>query len=488
MTPIEYFAEISKIPRGSGNEKGIADYIEGVAKAHGLFVLRDKLNNVYVRKDAANGYTDKEPVLFAAHTDMVCEKLPTSTHNFLTDPIEISEKDGLLYANGTTLGGDDGAGVAIMLSLMTNSALIAPVTEYLFTSSEETGMDGAIGFDYSHIISKQLINLDTGNEAQVCIGCASGYRYDLKIPVERTRKQGKAIKITVGGLVGGHSGEEIDSGKQSAVKLLAELLDMLYGIYPFHISQIICDGKANVIPSQASADIFFYDERDEKTAKSAVAEFSARLRSTLTKEDKKSFRTEFKRIGESDLTLLPDMLTLKSTSAVLSALILSRQGVISYFKDRRFPEASINLGIVNTENECVTLSFLARSANELYDGTIRRNLKRLAHVTNATLTQLSYHRCWEYKQGSALQESYVKAFGDIFHSAPVFYATHSGLECGTFYEKLSELGKAPDIISIGPNMYDIHTPKERLDIASVGRIHRTLEKLLENICETQNDE
>ncbi len=483
MTPIEYFKEICAIPHGSGNEEAIAKYIECIAKKHGLFCFRDTFNNVFVRKSATAGYEYKNPVLFAAHTDMVCEKLPLSPRDFLTDPIELIEKNGKLYANGTTLGGDDGAGVAIMLSLMTDDALIAPVTEYLFTTAEETGMDGAIGFDYSSVLSDMVINLDTGWENGVCISCASGYRYDLKIPLDRTRKYGKAVKLSICGLAGGHSGVEISNGLHSANKLLGSLLDTLYSTYPFHIVDVTCDGKANVIAPSAEATVIFYDSADEKQAKAAVSDFEKGTRALLSERDKKKFRVTFKKLNAAESEALPDMLTLKSSSAVISALTFSPQGVLEYFPDKSDIMSSVNLGIIKTDADTVTFSYLARSASEFSDKRTRLILERLAHVLGASLELSSYHTCWEYSRGSCLQTAYEKAYASVFSSSPEFFATHAGLECGTFYGKLRELEKSPDIISIGPNMYDIHTPKEALEIASVDRIYEATKALLKIICE-----
>ena len=478
ITPIEYFKQISAIPRGSGNEKAIADYIESIAKENGLFCIRDELNNVFVRKTASVGFEDRKPILFAAHTDMVCEKIPSSKHDFEKDGIELIEKNGFLSANGTTLGADDGAGVAMMLSLMTDDALIAPVTEYLFTSCEETGMDGAIGFDYSNVVSERIVNLDNGSENSVCISCASGYRYTLKLPLERIPKCGKAVKITVGGLAGGHSGCEIDTGKQSAPKLLGILLDRIYSAYPFNIVEVKCNGKANVIAPTAEATVIFYGASDEKLAKATVAEFEKEYLPSLIESDAKKFRITYKKLNTSENESLPDMLTLKSSSAVISTLILTPQGVINRFPESRDVEASVNLGIIETTNDAVAFSFLARSASKRSDKMMMGALERLAHVVGGELIHGSYHGCWEYKFGTALQKIYEEAHKQTLGGKLVFFGTHAGLECGTFYEKLSELGKTPDIISIGPNMCDIHTPNEKLDIKSLDRVYETIKFML----------
>ena len=479
--PIEFFKRISAIPRGSGNEKAIADYIEGVARDNGLFCLRDEFDNVFVRKDASIALEGSAPMLFTAHTDMICEKLPSSTHDFTKDGIELIEKNGILSANGTTLGADDGAGVAIMLSLMTDGSLIAPVTEYLFTSAEETGMDGANGFDYSAVLSEKIINLDAGAENGACISCASGYKYALGLPLDRIPKCGKAVKLSVCGLAGGHSGVEIDSGKQSAVKLLGILLDRIYSVYPFHIVDLKCDGKTNVIAPSAEATVIFYGACDEKLAKETAAEFEKEYRPSLITQDAKKFRVTYKKLNVAENEALPDMLTLKSSSAVISTLVLCPQGVINRFPDNRCVEASVNLGIIEAEKDVMHFYFLARSASKRSDKMMAAMLERLANALGGSLLLESHHGCWEYKLGTPLQNAYAEAYGQLFGGTPSFSSTHAGLECGTFYERLEALGKSPDIIAIGPNMRDIHTPKESLEIASLDRIYRLIKILLGNV-------
>lgn len=478
LQPIEYFKKVSAIPHGSGNEKAIADYIEEIAKKNGLFCIRDAFNNVFVRRKASVGYGDAPSVLFAAHTDMVCEKTPASTHDFLTDPLDIREKDGFIYAEGTTLGADDGAGVATMLSLMTDTDLAAPETEYLFTSSEETGMDGAFGFDYSVIRSEKVINLDNGAECSACTGSASGQRFEVKIPLDRTRKSGKAVKVTVSGLAGGHSGNEIGSGRQSAVKLLSALLCQMYEEYPFNLVSIIGGGKYNVIPTEASATVVFCGTDEEKTAKATAAAFEGAARLSLCDADKKRFKVSFSRLKEAENVKLTDMLTLKSTSTVLTALELAPQGVLKYFPNSHSVLSSVNLGILLTEAEHISVHFLARSAYAHEARITAEVINRLAHAVNGKNELLSEYPCWEYRKTSPLQDEYAKACESVFGRTPTFGAVHAGLECGIFFNGIKANGRSPDIISIGPNLYDIHSPKERMEIASLDRLYTLLKTML----------
>lgn len=481
MTALEFFKEISAIPRGSGNEENVAKYIENVAKAHGLYAIRDTHNNVFVRKAASKGFEEKPSVMFTAHTDMVCEKIPSSNHDFLNDPLTLIEKDGLLYADGTTLGADDGAGVAAMLSLMTEPDLIAPETEYLFTASEETGMFGAEGFDYSAVKSSYVINLDNGGECTACISCASGKHTVTKIPLDRTRKCGKAVNISVSGLAGGHSGGEINSGKQSAIKILAHLLDEIYTGYPFHIVDIKGGGKDNVISPSAEATVIFYGSGDEKNAKEIAKDYEKRTKTMLCQADSKKFRIKLSKLNAAENELLPDMLTLKSTSAVISALVLSPQGVLKMIPDTDMVLSSVNLGILYSEADTLNMCHLARASSKEATAITDQVLQRLAHCLGGTVETISEHPGWVYRRGSKLQDLYAAACTDVYGKEPSFSAVHAGLECGIMYDKLEALGKAPDIICIGCIMYDIHSPKERLEIASLGRLDSVLKTILKKV-------
>ena len=477
-SPIEFFKEISQIPRGSGNESAIADYIENVAKSNSLFCIRDGFNNVFVRRSAHPSCTSAKPILFAAHTDMVCEKLPASEHNFMTDPLQLIEKDGWLFANGTTLGGDDGAGVATMLSLMTDTELIAPVTEYLFTSSEETGMDGAFGFDYSAVTSDMVINLDNSVECSACVGSASGKIHRIDLPTDRIPKSGKAVKISVKGLASGHSGAEINSGNQNATKLLSSLLCRIYESYPFNIYTVSGGGKDNVIPADAEATVFLCGTDEEKIAKQIAADFEKAARQSMTKADKKHFSIGFYKLKEVERNQISDMMTLKSTSTVLTALTLAPQGVLSYFPGSNEVFSSVNMGIARTEPDKLSISFLQRSADVHHAYNTELILTRLAHSLGAQITTFGGYPAWEYKSSSALQTMYSKACSQTYGKIPPFNKVHAGLECGIFYERLMALGKRPDIISIGPNVQNIHTTLERMEIASLDRLYSLLKNLL----------
>ena len=481
IQPIEYFKKISTIPRGSGNEKAIADYIEAIAKENGLFCLRDSCSNVFVRRNASVGYGNAPAILFAAHTDMVCEKTPASAHNFLTDPLDLREKDGYIYAEGTTLGADDGAGVAAMLSLMTDPDIIAPETEYLFTSSEGTGMDGAFGFDYSTVHAEKIINLDCGVECHACVGSAAGQKFEMKMPFDRTRKSGKSVRITVSGLAGGHSGGEIDSGNRSAIKILCELLTEIYNGYPFNLISICGGGKSNVIPTEAEAVVSFCGTDEEKTAKAVTAEFEKATRTVLFSADRKGFKVRFNRLKEAESAEISEMMTLKSTSRALSLLTVIPQGVLSRLPDSRSVMSSNNLGILSTKENYISLDLHPRYGSAREAKVTENTVHRIAHTFDAELVLSGAYPGWEYRSSSPLQSLYADACQHFYGKTPSFSAVHAGLECGIFYERLAALGKSPDIISICPNLYDIYSVAERMEIASLDRLYSVLKIMLGSV-------
>ena len=238
----EIFEELCAIPHGSGNEKGIADYIEAFAKKNGLFILRDETGNVFLRKSATAGYENVPPIMLQGHMDMVCEKNADSKHDFLCDGLTLSVKDGQLWADGTTLGADNGIAVAMMLALLETNE--HPTLECLFTVEEETGLAGAKGFDCSSVTAKQMINLDSEEEWQVTAGCAGGCRteVDFKYNAEIIPADYSCLNISITGLSGGHSGAEIHCGKTNAIISMGRLLGAAYETAEFNLISVTCNG------------------------------------------------------------------------------------------------------------------------------------------------------------------------------------------------------------------------------------------------------
>ncbi len=494
MNEFEFFKELSAIPRPSGHEDKIAAYLCDFAQKRDLYCLRDEYNNVFIRRPAAPGYENVSPVLLQAHTDMVCEAAPGVCHDFDNDKLKLCVKDGRVYAEGTTLGGDDGAGVAVMLDILADEALTAGELECLFTASEETGMEGIFGFDFSLLHSERVINLDSEEEGCACIGCAGGRRVNLSVPLERIKSESEArqYRISVSGLAGGHSGTDIHLGRESAVKIMGRLLDRLYALYPFNLVSLSGGGRDNVIPASAEAVVSFYDDADIKNAKSETAVFRKELTGMLCAEDRQGFCLDFKRA--EGLSAETEMLTLKSTSAVISAVLLSPQGVT----DRARAEgdgngeygdiilASVNLGCLSIGNgpdarSSLKLGYLIRSDNELRGERTARVIYRLAHVLGGRAETESSYPGWDYVRGTPLQNAYARACGEVLGQSPRFTVIHAGLECGVIASRLRERGMSPDIISIGPDVTGIHTPGESMDIDSLSRMGEIVRRMLKGI-------
>ncbi len=523
-----FFEEISSIPRGSGNEKEIADYLERFAADRGLYCKRDDLNNVFIRKKAAPCQESRPAVLFQAHTDMVFVARDGARHDFLTVPPELMTDGKYIFAKDTSLGADDGVGVAVMLTLIDDDTLLAPETEYLFTSCEETGMDGARGFDYSEVRAGLVINLDSEEEFNACIGCAGGIHAKTLIPAESVKTEGKICAIEIGGLASGHSGIDADKGRRSAIKLLALLLNRLYKGYPFHIVSLRGGTKDNVIPGAAKAVIAFADNAEAKKAKAAVSEIKKELTRVLSKEDRRAFYVKLTSIGntasaeenaeepdELHKTMLGGMLSLKSTSALISALMLSPQGVTDRYMGKSFGVAgSVNLGTVRikeraekgeTTNEsacsaggfsvskteglrsdrssalgkAIELNYLIRSGSPFFSEKTLEEIERLSHLCGGTTGVVSRYPGWDSKEGERLQALYADAVRELYGREAVFSRVHAGLECGIIYENLRKRGIIPEIISIGPDTENIHTVDERLSIESFARFYETVKTVLE---------
>lgn len=488
-----FFGEISEIPRGSGNESAIADYLEKFAGERGIYCKRDGLNNVFMRKPASRGIEGKPSVLFQAHTDMVCVAREGVFHDFLNEPPSLMTDGKYIFADGTSLGADDGTGVAVMLALIDDGELTAPETEYLFTASEETGMDGAFGFDCSEIRSRYMINLDSEEEFNACIGSAGGIHARVELSAERARTEGKICRIALSGLAGGHSGADIDLGRGSALKLLALVLGRIYKIYPFHIVSLSVGERDNVIPSGAEAVLAFADGAEAKKAKNALSEIKKELFSALVKEDRRGFSVKLSAIAgtdgsdgstESDAELLKikesGMLSLRSTSRLISFLTLLPQGVTDRYADGGIA-GSVNFGTVKTGKDRTELHCLIRSGKPFYAEKTLEAIRALAHLCDGCAEVCGRYPGWESERGERLQVLYAETVKELYGKEATFSRAHAGLECGIFYERLKALGKAPEIISIGSNNLFIHTPNEKTETASVARLYETARVLSEKL-------
>ncbi|MBQ7820929.1 MAG: M20/M25/M40 family metallo-hydrolase, partial [Clostridia bacterium] len=284
----KYFESICNIPHGSGNEKAIADYVEGFARERGLYAYRDSFDNVFIRREASAGYEQRPAVLLQGHLDMVCEKIPELEFDFLKDAIQIEERDGCLYAKGTTLGADDGAAVAVMLAILDDKDYKGPVIECLFTTSEETALVGATNFDYSKVTARRMINIDTECEGEAVAGSAGGVRCRITRDIE-TEDIGEGVKtalITVGGLKGGHSGTDIGLGRLSACVAMSKLLKLLGD--RITLVSIVGGNMDNAIARDCTAEVVC---TDTEAVRAVASDFEAMLKAKINEEDSGLFIT-----------------------------------------------------------------------------------------------------------------------------------------------------------------------------------------------------
>ena len=462
----EIFEEISAIPRGSGNEKGIADYIEKFANDRKLFVLRDETGNVFLRKNATEGYENTAPVMLQGHMDMVCEKNADSKHDFLRDGLTLKVVDGMLWADGTTLGADNGIAVAMMLALLETNE--HPTLECLFTVEEETGLAGAKGFDCSCVTAKKMINLDSEEEWQVTAGCAGGCRTEADF-VYKTRPVPYGwvcLDISLTGLSGGHSGAEIHCGKTNAIIAMGRLLGAAYEKVQFNIVSITCNGKDNAIARECFATVASYEA---ETVKAAILAEAERIRPELS-EDDKSFNVSVKESSGKK-----KMIDSETTANVITFLLTAKTGVLKMSNQiNGLVEYSRNIGVVETDDEKIKMTLSSRSSVEAQLDLSYRELDMLCEALGADCHHYARYPGWEYAPVSPLRDSYVAAFKELYGKDLSVGVIHAGLECGILSSKMSGM----DIISIGPNMYDIHSPNEHLDLRSCEKIWKTLIKVI----------
>lgn len=461
-----FFEEIAAIPHGSKNTKLISDYVVSVAKRHNLKYIQDDSNNVVVYMDACftgtdlSDTNDMDTVILQGHLDMVCEKTDDSDFDFSCEGLRLNVEDGFLKAEGTTLGGDDGIAVAYMLALMDSDDIPHPPLELVFTVDEEIGMLGAQAFDMSTLSGKKLLNIDSEDEGHLLVSCAGGATATLHFPILRRGAQGDKYRIVVSGLKGGHSGVEIDKGRANADIVLGKLLQSIFFVDDTMRVITVRGGlKDNAIPVKAEA---FIVSKNETEVKAEVSRFLEEYRESYKDADPDLSITIEKVNVNSDVYPLDEAANLSFVMAYGSL----PNGVIKMSEDiEGLVQTSLNLGIMDTFSEEITLSFSVRSSVNKEKEALIDELAAIVQSAGGTMTVEGEYPAWEYKEESKLRDVMTAKYEEMFQEKMVVEAIHAGVECGLFVDSIEGL----DAVSFGPNIYDIHTPKERLDIASTER-------------------
>lgn len=470
-----YFYEICRIPHGSYNIDAISDYLVAFAKERNLEVVQDELKNVIIKKPATEGYEKEETLILQGHMDMVAVKDAEADIDLENDPLRLNFKDGCLYAEGTSLGGDDGIAIAYALAILDSDTIKHPALEVVITVNEEVGMDGAIGIDLSDLKGTRLLNIDSEEEGVLLTSCAGGMRVHAVIPTNKVPLEGTCVEITLSGLKGGHSGAEIHHGRANANHTMGRILAELSKKADFNIVQISGGEKDNAIPLYAEA-VLAIKNPDMALMKAELESLEAMLNNEYAGKEENILITLRKlESGEAE------MVDAASTKSIYEYLCAVPDGVIAMSGlNPGFVETSLNLGVLKLTEAGLEADYALRSSIEQSKLFLRDRVDMITRAFGGTCEFSGDYPGWEYKAVSPLRDKMIRVYEECYGSSPEVTAIHAGLECGILLEKKKDL----DCISFGPDIYDIHTTKERMPVYSV---KRTWEYLLAILSEKENE-
>ena len=467
----KYFAEISRIPRGSKNEAAISKYVYETARKLGLKAKQDRLGNVVVKKPASPGKREARPLCLQGHLDMVCEKNAATQHDFAKDPIDLVRQGDVITANGTTLGGDNGIAVATNLAIMEETSLEHGPLELLFTVDEETGLTGAANLKPNFLESKRLLNLDSEEDWVLTVGCAGGRdtRGIWKARYEAAPAGSAAVSIQVSGLRGGHSGMDISAGRGNAIKLANRLVMELAGLGA-RLAAINGGSKRNAIPRECEAVLFVPQDQLQK-AREAAGRFNATARAEFAavEPDLAVKLTEPSRPPEAKVFKAPLQKKLCRTICALP------HGVIKMSADiPGLVETSTNVAVIATTEAAVELATSQRSSVASEIEEIVQAVAAVFALGGARVKSSDGYPGWAPNLGSPILKLAKETYKSLFGKEPEVKAIHAGLECGIIGERFSGM----DMVSLGPTLHDVHSPDEKLDIPSVEKFWRYLSAIL----------
>ena len=468
----EYFELLCSVPHGSGNTKQISDLCVKFAEERGLKFRQDEYNNVIIFKDASAGYENAAPVILQGHMDMVCAAEPDCGIDMKTDGLQLEVNGDWVNAKGTSLGGDNCIAVAIIMAILDDDKLPHPAIEAVFTTDEETGMDGAMGLDVSDLKGKNLINLDSEEEGFLTVSCAGGVRAECVFPADFEELNGNytAVKITVEGLQGGHSGVDIDKGRASATQLMGRLLYKAEKELGIRLCEIVGGTFTNVIPLYCAAVVAVENDKFDKLK-------------ALCSEYEEMFKFEYASV-ETGMNMtcakfegVVKMASAERSRKIFSFMLLSPYGIQAMSMDiPGLVQTSLNLGVASTGSDYFVLSYSIRSSILSQKLMMVERLEELCKQFGAEFSTHAAYPGWAFKKESKLRDALSEACTAVLGKVPEITATHGGLECGLFMEKIPGL----DCVSLGPNMEEVHSVRERLNISSTERLYKIVCNFLEN--------
>jgi len=468
----QFFEMLCSVPHGSGNTKQISDLCVNFAKERGLRYQQDRYNNVIIWKEASPGCENAEPLIFQGHIDMVCAFEPDCGIDMKTDGIRLVVDGDWIKADRTSLGADNGIGVAIAMALLDDETLKHPRLEALFTTDEETGMFGAMGADLSVLEGRNLINLDSEEEGYLTVSCAGGVRADCLFPAdwEQAPENMRFYEVVIEGLKGGHSGAEIDKGRASATQLMGRFLFRAEKETGLRIASIEGGTFTNVIPLLCRALVAVPADRTEA--------FEA-----LCKADEAMFKTEYMtadpglRMNAIPQTTSEKVFSAARTRALLNMLLLAPYGVQAMSMDiPGLVQTSLNLGVIKTDEAGIGLYFSLRSSIQSQKDMLVERLQALCDTFGASFSTHDSYPAWAYRKESHLRDAVARACAEVVGKEPGITATHGGLECGLFMEKRPDF----DCVSLGPELHEVHSVRERLSISSTERLYNIMRLFVEN--------
>ncbi len=463
-----FFEDISAIPHGSGNMKKISQYCVDFAKKNSLDYYTDSAGNVIIYKPASKGFENSEPVILQGHLDMVCQQQENHKIDFLNDGLELLLDGDFISAKGTTLGADNGIAVSMILAILSSDNVGHPPIEAVFTTDEEIGLLGAGTLDMQKLSAKRMINLDAEEDGVLTVSCAGGSDLKAFLPIKRVIAKGEALKISLGGLIGGHSGVEIDKGRVNANVLAGRFLNHMNNTTNFDIIKIGGGDKSNAITKNSVIEILV-DSAYEFI--NIATQYLQTVKQEISDREP-NFCFSFIKDGFGEYEVL------ENKDSLIYCLLMSPNGIQEMSAQiEGLVQTSLNLGALATNEKDIMFNFAIRSNKITALEFLEQKVSALFEKESSRVEVSGKYPPWEFKGGSKLQEVFKTCYIKLFNKEPRVEAIHAGLECAIFADGIKDI----DCIAFGPTMYDVHTFDERLSISSTVRTYKLLLKILESL-------